>query len=152
MSYDRASAGEGVLEQGGRGDWIEWHAPVVIDDNDTLCGMVANDFGVGTYGRVEPRRGQQITRVQCHIIWSETLALKLHESNFALIQYSHAVSNRSLVQSAGLPVAFQRPPRRTLRCVLRDKTAILGRELSQRHAYAPSAMWARYSRTSLARP
>lgn len=60
-----------------------WHAPSVAGpDYDTLCGIDANDSEVGTFGTIEPKRGQKITCVQCYGIWQGVTAMRLRESNF----------------------------------------------------------------------
>ena len=62
---------------------VEWHAPGVVSDYDTLCGYDANDPGIGTGGTVQPGRGQKITCEQCKAIWEATQALRLRSTDFA---------------------------------------------------------------------
>lgn len=61
---------------------VVWHAHGVSNDYDTLCGMDANDPHIGHHGLVDAKRGQRITCVVCHTIWSNTVALKLRQSDF----------------------------------------------------------------------
>lgn len=62
---------------------VEWHAPGVVSDYDTLCGYDANDPGIGTSGTVKSGRGQKITCEQCKAIWQATQALRLRSTDFA---------------------------------------------------------------------
>ena len=64
------------------GDSVEWHAPGVVSDYDTLCGLDANDSGIDTHGVVQARKGQKITCVQCKTIWEGTKALRLRSTDF----------------------------------------------------------------------
>lgn len=69
----------GVLIEGEK----TWHAPPVAGpDYDTLCGIDANDSAVGTYGTVEPKRGQKITCTRCYAIWHGVVAMRLRASSF----------------------------------------------------------------------
>lgn len=61
---------------------VEWHAPGVVSDYTTMCGLDANDSSVGTHGTVEPGRGQKITCESCKAIWERTVALRLRVTDF----------------------------------------------------------------------
>lgn len=61
---------------------VIWHAPGVVSDYDTLCGLDANDSEADTYGTVEPKRGQKITCESCKAIWERTVALRLRATDF----------------------------------------------------------------------
>ena len=72
----------GVLAEGAE---VEWHAPGVIGDYDTLCGLDANpDPESGMRGKVLPNRGKKITCGQCAAIFLGIQAMGLRRSNFDL--------------------------------------------------------------------
>lgn len=62
---------------------VEWHAPGVVHDYATLCGMDGNDHIVDQLGVVQPARGQKITCSTCAAIFRELKGLKLTERDFA---------------------------------------------------------------------
>lgn len=64
-------------------DDIEWHAPGVVSDYDTLCGVDANDPSIGHYGTVPAPRGQRITCTECRQIFERFSALHLRAADFA---------------------------------------------------------------------
>lgn len=61
----------------------EWHAPGVVHDYATLCGMDGDDSVVGQHGHIEPKRGQKITCGQCLTIFRRFKELRLLERDFA---------------------------------------------------------------------
>lgn len=63
-------------------DGTEWHAPGVVSDYDTLCGIDANDPGIGFHGLVTAKRGQKITCEQCRSVWEGVVALRLRATDF----------------------------------------------------------------------
>ena len=60
-----------------------WHAAGVVSDYDTLCGIDANDPGLGFDGLVEAHKGQKITCAECKTVWLRMQALRLRSSDFA---------------------------------------------------------------------
>lgn len=64
------------------GDLIEWHAPSVTNEYDTLCGLDAEDSKIDTHGLVQAGRGQKITCEQCKTIWEGVKALRLRSTDF----------------------------------------------------------------------
>lgn len=64
------------------GDEIEWHAPGVVQDYDTLCGLDATDPSEGMHGTVEAPRGQKITCAECASIFVRMRELGLRRASF----------------------------------------------------------------------
>lgn len=64
------------------GDEIEWHAPGVVQDYDSLCGIDANDPSEGMHGTVEAPRGQKITCTECASIYVRLHELGLRRTSF----------------------------------------------------------------------
>ena len=85
-TVDNLDEGEGCISKvvGVKMDTGEviWHAPGVVSDYDTMCGLDANDSEADTYGTVVPKRGQKITCESCKSIWERTVALRLRVADF----------------------------------------------------------------------
>lgn len=66
------------------GDTVEWHAVngVAGVDYHTLCGIDADDPGIGHFGTVEPKRGQKIECRACYNIWRGVAEMNLREASF----------------------------------------------------------------------
>lgn len=60
----------------------EFHAPGIIGDSNTLCGLDINDPGIGHDGEIKVPRGQKITCCECYRIWRDTVALNLRKASF----------------------------------------------------------------------
>lgn len=60
----------------------EYHAPGVIGDYSTLCGLDINDPEIGHDGEIKVPRGQKITCRECYEIWRDTVALNLRKASF----------------------------------------------------------------------
>jgi hypothetical protein len=69
----------GVCLGGGE---VEWHAPGVVQDYDTLCGLDANEPGEGLHGTIVAPRGQKITCAECASIFVRTQELGLRRASF----------------------------------------------------------------------
>ena len=66
------------------GNEIEWHAVngVAGADYTTLCGIDADDPGIGHYGTVDPPPGQKIECRTCYNIWKGVVEMRFRESHF----------------------------------------------------------------------